>query len=103
MTFDEEPDYDKCRRILRNGLKKRGHKDDGKLVFLSATPKAKKPTVRTVRTKNSSGEGSKKRSIEEKINVRPKRVKVKSSSTDDEIMTPNMIEQLNKMKARKKK
>jgi len=40
LTFDEKPDYDKCRQILRDGLVERGYKDDGKLVFMSATPKA---------------------------------------------------------------
>ena len=39
LTFDEAPDYEKCRKILRQGLIERGYKDDGKLVFMSATPK----------------------------------------------------------------
>ena len=39
LTFDEAPDYEKCRKILRQGLIDRGYKDDGKLVFMSATPK----------------------------------------------------------------
>lgn len=48
LTFDEKPDYEKCRNILRQGLVERGYKDDGKLVFMSATPKAisKKPKSR---------------------------------------------------------
>lgn len=48
LTFDEMPDYEKCRDILRAGLIERGYKDDGKLVFMSATPKpaSKKPKSR---------------------------------------------------------
>ncbi|KAF2365167.1 Protein kinase domain [Trinorchestia longiramus] len=48
LTFDEKPDYEKCRDILRAGLVERGYKDDGKLVFMSATPKpaSKKPKSR---------------------------------------------------------
>lgn len=38
LAFDEKPDYEKCRNILRDGLRARGYKDDGKLVFMSATP-----------------------------------------------------------------
>lgn len=48
LTFDEKPDYENCRNILREGLVERGYKDDGKLVFMSATPKpiSKKPKSR---------------------------------------------------------
>ncbi|KAA0203869.1 hypothetical protein HAZT_HAZT000252 [Hyalella azteca] len=48
LTFDELPDYEKCRDILRAGLVDRGYKDDGKLVFMAATPKpvSKKPKSR---------------------------------------------------------
>lgn len=38
LAFDEKPDYEKCRNILRDGLRARGYRDDGKLVFMSATP-----------------------------------------------------------------
>lgn len=40
LTFDEKPDYEKFKQIMREGLKKRGYKDDGKLTFMTATPKA---------------------------------------------------------------
>lgn len=46
LTFDECPSYEKCRMILREGLTRRGYSDDGKLVFLSATPKAPSKKVR---------------------------------------------------------
>lgn len=45
LTFDEEPNYEKCRSILREGLKKRGYKDDGKMVFKAATPKSTSKTI----------------------------------------------------------
>lgn len=38
LAFDEKPDYERCRNILREGLRARGYRDDGKLVFTSATP-----------------------------------------------------------------
>lgn len=38
LAFDEKPDYERCRNILREGLRARGYRDDGKLVFASATP-----------------------------------------------------------------
>ena len=38
LAFDEKPDYEHCRNILREGLRARGYRDDGKLVFTSATP-----------------------------------------------------------------
>jgi len=38
LAFDEKPDYEKCRNILRDGLKAKGYRDDGKLVFMAATP-----------------------------------------------------------------
>lgn len=44
LAFDEQPDYEKCRNILREGLKARGYRDDGKLVFMSATPVPPKKT-----------------------------------------------------------
>ncbi|KAB7503806.1 Serine/threonine-protein kinase VRK1 [Armadillidium nasatum] len=56
LTFDEKPDYEKFKHIMREGLKKRGYKDDGKLTFMTATPKAAsrvpvpKITGRKVRT-----------------------------------------------------
>lgn len=58
LTFDEKPDYDKCRQILRDGLVERGYKDDGKLVFMSATPKAasKKPKSKLKVSDSSSTE-----------------------------------------------
>lgn len=38
LAFDEKPDYERCRNILREGLRAKGYRDDGKLVFTSATP-----------------------------------------------------------------
>lgn len=59
LAFDEKPDYEKCRNILRNGLKARGYRDDGKLVFMSATPvptsrKPKSRLDRKVSKRNSA-------------------------------------------------
>ncbi|XP_042238964.1 serine/threonine-protein kinase VRK1-like isoform X1 [Homarus americanus] len=61
LAFDEQPDYEKCRNILRAGLKARGYRDDGKLVFMSATPvppskKAKSRLDRKKTTKRRSEE-----------------------------------------------
>lgn len=48
LAFDEKPDYERCRNILREGLRARGYRDDGKLVFTSATPvpPSRKPKAR---------------------------------------------------------
>lgn len=35
LKFDEEPDYELCRNILKAGIKACGFKDDGKLVYRS--------------------------------------------------------------------
>lgn len=58
LAFDEKPDYEKCRNILREGLKAKGYRDDGKLVFMSATPvpvsrKPKSRLDRKVRKRDS--------------------------------------------------
>ncbi|XP_018020116.1 serine/threonine-protein kinase VRK1 isoform X2 [Hyalella azteca] len=64
LTFDELPDYEKCRDILRAGLVDRGYKDDGKLVFMAATPKpvSKKPKSRV-------NKGVKRRRSDEEENI----------------------------------
>lgn len=59
LAFDEKPDYEKCRIILREGLKAKGYRDDGKLVFMSATPvpvsrKPKSRLDRKVRKRDST-------------------------------------------------
>ncbi|XP_050732936.1 serine/threonine-protein kinase VRK1-like isoform X2 [Eriocheir sinensis] len=53
LAFDEKPDYERCRNILREGLRARGYRDDGKLVFTSATPvpPSRKPKSRLDRKK----------------------------------------------------
>ncbi|XP_053639117.1 serine/threonine-protein kinase VRK1 isoform X2 [Cherax quadricarinatus] len=78
LAFDEKPDYEKCRNILREGLKARGYRDDGKLVFMSATPvlPSKKSKARTDRKKTA------KRRSEEEENIAeftPKKLKRNSN------------------------
>ncbi|XP_063605726.1 serine/threonine-protein kinase VRK1-like isoform X1 [Penaeus indicus] len=65
LAFDEKPDYEKCRNILREGLKAKGYRDDGKLVFMSATPVpvSRKPKSRLDRKKTT------KRRSEEEENI----------------------------------
>ncbi|XP_063844035.1 serine/threonine-protein kinase VRK1-like isoform X2 [Scylla paramamosain] len=73
LAFDEKPDYEHCRNILREGLRARGYRDDGKLVFTSATPvpPSRKPKSRQGRKKTF-----KRRSEEEENlgDVTPKKV-----------------------------
>lgn len=42
LEFEEKPDYEKFRNILRKGLKAKGLKDDDKLVFTQQNKKSKK-------------------------------------------------------------
>ncbi|KAK4328834.1 hypothetical protein Pmani_000776 [Petrolisthes manimaculis] len=73
LAFDEKPDYEKCRSILRDGLRARGYRDDGKLVFMSATPvpPSRKPKSRLPRKRPT-----KRRSEEEEnlCDVSPKKI-----------------------------
>ncbi|XP_068239405.1 serine/threonine-protein kinase VRK1-like isoform X1 [Palaemon carinicauda] len=62
LAFDEKPDYEKCRCILRNGMKARGYRDDGKLVIMSATPV---PTSRKPKSRLDRKKSTKRRSEEE--------------------------------------
>ncbi|XP_071522031.1 serine/threonine-protein kinase VRK1-like isoform X2 [Panulirus ornatus] len=62
LAFDEKPDYEKCRSILREGLRARGYKDDGKLVFMSATPV---PASRKLKSHPERKKTNKRRSEEE--------------------------------------
>ena len=122
LTFDEKPDYQKCRQILRVGLVERGYKDDGKLVFMSATPKAasKKPKSRLQKVGStsfteSSEEVTPKRGRAVKIvtSARGKKVAKKvsdpssgngnTSSADDEdveIKPKKVVKKINKRKKR---
>lgn len=43
LKFEEKPDYDKFRSILRQGLKDAGLADDGKLSFVGAATSIAKP------------------------------------------------------------
>ncbi len=48
LKYDATPDYDKCRHIFENGLKKLGEKNSGELIFnvkSSAGPSKKEPTM----------------------------------------------------------
>lgn len=69
LAFDEKPDYERCRNILREGLRARGYRDDGKLVFTSATPvpPSRKPKSRLDRkvSKRKSDELEKEDSEDE--------------------------------------
>jgi len=122
LTFDEKPDYQKCRQILRVGLVERGYKDDGKLVFMSATPKAasKKPKSRLQKVGStsfteSSEEVTPKRGRAVKIvtSARGKKVAKKvsdpssgngnTSSADDEVIEikpKKVVKKINKKKKR---
>jgi len=53
LKFEEKPDYDKFRTLLKQGLKEGGYKDDGSLVFSTvknnnAAPAPKKKSVPSV-------------------------------------------------------
>ncbi|XP_045601482.1 serine/threonine-protein kinase VRK1 [Procambarus clarkii] len=77
LAFDEQPDYEKCRNILREGLKARGYRDDGKLVFMSATPVPPKKTKSRIDRKKTT-----KRRSEEEENIgefTPKKLKRNSN------------------------
>ena len=49
LTFDEEPDYELCRSFLREAIKTKGYKNDGKLVFSAATPTTSKKSKSKLR------------------------------------------------------
>lgn len=48
LKFDEKPNYDKFRQMLRNGLKENGFSDNGVLDFPSQGAKARSPVKRRV-------------------------------------------------------
>lgn len=98
LAFDEKPDYERCRNILREGLRARGYRDDGKLVFTSATPvpPSRKPKSRLDRkvSKRKSEELEKEDSEDEVIPVKKSRParkasrKVSVQSTSSEELGP---------------
>lgn len=63
LRFDEEPNYDCCRRLLREGLRHANLKDDGKLEFGDAkvAQKAKKRKSETEDNENAPKEKLQKR------------------------------------------
>ncbi|XP_076058011.1 serine/threonine-protein kinase VRK1-like isoform X2 [Oratosquilla oratoria] len=67
LAFDEKPDYEKCRNILREGLKSRGYKGPlGKLEFLAATPA---PVSRKGRSRMEGRKRGTKRRSDEAENI----------------------------------
>lgn len=84
LAFDEKPDYERCRNILREGLRARGYRDDGKLVFTSATPvpPSRKPKSRLDRkvSKRKSEELEEEDSEDEVTPVKRGRQARKASS-----------------------
>lgn len=76
LEYDEEPDYLKLQTILRNGLKKAGHADDGVSVILpgALSPKKRpgKTPVSSKSRKRKSPSPVKKHEVDEEIeNIKP--------------------------------
>ncbi|CAL4128017.1 unnamed protein product, partial [Meganyctiphanes norvegica] len=78
LSFDEKPNYNKCRRILQKALASQGHIDDGHLDFTVSSPKQEKK-VRS-RPHKKTRRGCKRNEGEENIpELAPKRILRRSS------------------------
>lgn len=93
LAFDEKPDYERCRNILREGLRARGYRDDGKLVFTSATPvpPSRKPKSRLDRkvSKRKSEELEKEEDSEDEVIPAKKGRKARKASSKVSVQSTN--------------
>ena len=85
LTFDDEPDYELCRNFLKEAIKAKGYKNDGKLVFSAATPTNPKKAKSKLRgqkvSKRKSDQLSEEVEAEESVEeVTPKNSKRQRSS-----------------------
>lgn len=77
LKFDEKPNYDKFRQLLRQGLKEGGFPDDGALVFphlnkgpsssVRSSPVKKRSTPLTVPTDDETENGNVKQKAKTSI------------------------------------
>ena len=84
LKFEEKPDYDKFRQVLRQGLKDNGYADDGILVFpcLKGTVAAAKSSPAKKRSAAAASTAStspkKKEEVENEVEKRVKPIIKKS-------------------------
>lgn len=87
LSYNQQPDYNKIRKMMEAGLKVLGKTNSGVLEFASRSERAEKPAVKSKTIKNTLNDDKKKK-IDDKPNLkrsRPKQKLIVETDSDDEV------------------